>query len=85
MYEDVNWDAKLPPRIHAPYTTNEYARADPLKNMDDLYLRPQLHQVGYNCFILFDGEPLGIIVFTVTFSRSHLTSGFFLFFFNFLN
>jgi|APCry1669189000_1035189.scaffolds.fasta_scaffold759261_1 hypothetical protein len=45
MYEDVNWDAKLPPRIHAPYTTNEYAKADPLKNMDDLYLKPQLYQV----------------------------------------
>jgi hypothetical protein len=48
MYEQVNWDAKLPKKLHAPVTTYEAGKADPLKvDEENKTNRPHIWQVYY--------------------------------------
>jgi hypothetical protein len=35
MYNTVNWDSKLPPKLHAPVTTYENGMPDPLRPKDN--------------------------------------------------
>ena len=43
MYQNVNWDSKLPKKLHAPVTTYE-PRADPLRQQFQQHTRPQIWQ-----------------------------------------
>jgi hypothetical protein len=45
MYENVNWDSKLPRKLHAPVSTFE-PRTDPLRQQFQQYTRPQIWQVN---------------------------------------
>jgi hypothetical protein len=45
MYGQVNWDKKVPKKLHAPVTTYE-RKADPLKPDPNPYTRPQIWQVN---------------------------------------
>ena len=44
MYEQVNWDSKIPKKLHAPITTYEFGKPDPLKPTDPTPTRPQIYQ-----------------------------------------
>jgi hypothetical protein len=44
MNSQVNWDSKVPPKLHAPVTTHEHNRADPLKRSQTAVTRPQIWQ-----------------------------------------
>lgn len=45
MYKQVNWDSKLPKKWHAPVTTFEAGKADPLKENNQNSITPELAQV----------------------------------------
>lgn len=45
MYGHVNWDNKVPKKLHAPITTYEYGKPDPLKPGQAGSAHPQIYQV----------------------------------------
>lgn len=45
MYKQVNWDAKLPKKLHRPVTTYENGKADPLKRSEPTEVTPELAKV----------------------------------------
>lgn len=45
MYRQVNWDSKLPSKLHAPTTTYEGGRADPLKRNEPSPITKELAKV----------------------------------------
>jgi hypothetical protein len=52
MYKQVNWDSKLPKKWHAPVTTFEAGKADPLKENNQNSITPELAQVYKKKFSL---------------------------------
>ncbi len=46
MYGQVNWDSKLPQKLHAPVSTYEAGTPDPLRNKKEGDARPQIWQVS---------------------------------------
>lgn len=46
MYRQVNWDSKLPRKLHAPTRTYEAGKADPLKRSEPSELTPELAKVN---------------------------------------
>jgi hypothetical protein len=51
MYNQVNWDSKLPKKLHAPVTTYEAGKADALKRIEQANNQPQIWQVRLNFFL----------------------------------
>jgi len=44
MYEGINWDKKLPSRLHAPVTTYEHGKANPIKKNEEFHPSPHVWQ-----------------------------------------
>lgn len=47
MYGHVNWDNKVPQKLHAPIQTYEFGRPDPLKPTLTGSSHPQIYQVNF--------------------------------------
>lgn len=45
MYEQVNWDSKLPKKRHAPISTYEHGKADPLMKKCQIEIPFELSKV----------------------------------------